>query len=72
MGYIRANVRLFQEQERARSRGCNAGVTKPDSGDAEEAQSKVKGFSYLEYPFLGQQYGCKPWDRTVVETRTLL
>lgn len=44
MGYFRANVRLLQEQERARTRGCNGSVTKPGSGDVEEAQSTVKGF----------------------------
>jgi hypothetical protein len=53
MGYIRANVGLFQEQERARSRGRHTGVTKPGSRDIKEAQSKVKGFGYAEYTFLG-------------------
>jgi len=53
MGYFRANVWLLQEQERAGGRCCNAGVTKPGSGDAEKAHSKVKGFCYVEHPFLG-------------------
>jgi hypothetical protein len=72
MGYFRANVRLLQEQECARSRSCNAGVTKSGSGDGEEAQSKVKNFGIWHIFVLRRQCENKARDRTVVETRTLL
>lgn len=56
MGYFRTNVGLLQEQECARGRGSIAGITKPSSGDIEEAQSEMNGFGYMKYSFLGRQY----------------
>jgi hypothetical protein len=51
MGYFGADVRLLQEQERARSGGFVAGIAEPGSGNSKEAQSQVKGLNYVEYRF---------------------
>lgn len=51
MGNFWADVRLLQEQKRARSRGFVASIAESGSGNSKEAQSQVRGLNYMEYRF---------------------